>query len=58
MTMKSHAKFDEKLTCGLINDMRNLVNFQQYTGKCQIGIFLGSFYPKEKMHELQLTEDL
>ena len=25
MTVKSHAKFEEKLTCGLENDMSNLV---------------------------------
>ena len=27
MTLKSDAKFKEKLTYGLENDMRNLVNF-------------------------------
>ena len=31
MTMKSYAKFEEKLTCGLKNDMRNLANFHQST---------------------------
>ena len=31
MTLKSDAKFEEKLTCGLKNDMRNLANFQQST---------------------------
>ena len=31
MTLKSHAKFEEKLTCGLENDMRNLANFHQNT---------------------------
>ena len=35
-TPKSHAKFEEKLTCGLENDMRNLANFHQNTWKCQI----------------------
>ena len=35
MTLKSDAKFEEKLTCGLENDMRNLANFHQSTGKCQ-----------------------
>ena len=29
MTLKSHVKFEEKLTCGLENDMRNLANFHQ-----------------------------
>ena len=31
MTPKSHAKFEKKLTCGLENDRRNLVNFHQST---------------------------
>ena len=35
MTLKSHAKFEEKLTCGLENDMRNLANFHQNTQKSQ-----------------------
>ena len=29
MTLKSDAKFEEKLTCGLENDMRNMENFHQ-----------------------------
>ena len=31
MTLKGDAKFEEKLTCGLENDMRNLANFHQNT---------------------------
>ena len=31
MTLKSHAKFEEKLTPCLENDMRNLANFHQNT---------------------------
>ena len=31
MTLKSHAKSEEKLTCDLENGMRNLVNFHQNT---------------------------
>ena len=31
MTLNSDAKFEEKLTCGFKNDMRNLVNFHQST---------------------------
>ena len=33
MTLKSDAKFEEKLTCGLENDMRNLENIYQSTRK-------------------------
>ena len=29
MALKSDAKFEEKLTCGLQNDMKNLPNFYQ-----------------------------
>ena len=33
MTLKSDARFEEKLTLGSINDMTNLVNFNASTGK-------------------------
>ena len=33
--MKSDAKLEEKLTCGLENEMRNLANFYQSTRKSQ-----------------------
>ena len=35
MTLKTDVKFEEKLTCGLTNDVRNLANFHQKTQKCQ-----------------------
>ena len=35
MTMKSDAKFEEKLTCQLKIDMRNLTNFDSNTRKSQ-----------------------
>ena len=31
MTLKSHAKFEEKLTCGLENDMGSVENLHQNT---------------------------
>ena len=31
MTLKSDPKFEEKLTCGVENEMRNLGNFHQST---------------------------
>ena len=31
MTLKSDAKFEEKLPCGLENEMRNLTNFDPST---------------------------
>ena len=33
MTLKRDAKFEEKLTLGSKNDMRNLVNFNVSSGK-------------------------
>ena len=35
MTLKSDVKFEDKLTCGLENDMRNLADFYQSTLKYQ-----------------------
>ena len=41
MTLKSHAKSEKKLTCGLENEFRNLANFLQNTWKCQNWYFHG-----------------
>ena len=35
MRLKSDAKFEEKLTLGSKNDMRNLVNFNVSSGKSE-----------------------
>ena len=35
MTLECDAKFEEKLTCGLENDMRNLADFHQSTRNSQ-----------------------
>ena len=35
MTLKSDAKFEEKLTYGFENDISNMANFQQSTEKSQ-----------------------
>ena len=39
MMQESDAKFEEKVTCGLENDMKNLANFHQNTQKSQIWDF-------------------
>ena len=41
MTLESDAKFEENLTCGWKNDMRNLANFHQSTRKSQNWDFHG-----------------
>ena len=35
LTLKGDTKFEEKLTCGLENDMRNMANFHQSNLKSQ-----------------------
>ena len=54
MTLKSGAKFEEKLTCCLENGMRNLANFHQSTKKCQNWNFAQS----RKCMTLKFTEEL
>ena len=54
MTLNSDAKFEEKLTCGLESDMRNLANFTRGLKSLKIGTLMGSFYPKQEMHELKI----
>ena len=44
MTLNSEAKFEGKLTCGLKNDMRNLVNFHRLKN--------GDFILESKIAEL------
>ena len=46
MTLESDAKFEEKLTCGLENNMRNLENFHQSTWQCQNWYFPGILLSK------------
>ena len=47
MALKSDAKFEEKLTCDLENDMKSLAKFHQTTVKnLKIRNFIGFFYPK------------
>ena len=54
MTLKSGAKFEEKLTCCLENGTRNLANFHQSTQKCQNWNFVQS----RKCVTLKFTEEL
>ena len=46
MTLTCHTKFEENLTRGLENDMRNLANFYQNTWKCQKWDFDGILLSK------------
>ena len=58
MTLKSDAKFKEKLTRGFKYDMRNLVKFHPATQKSEIFTSIGSFCPKYIKFELKNTEEL
>ena len=51
MTLKSDAKFKEKLTSSFKNSIRNLVNFQPITQKSENFTSTSSFYPKFKYTE-------
>ena len=53
MTLKSDAKFKEKLTWFQIYDMRNLVNFDPTTQKSENLISMGYFCPKYMRYELK-----
>ena len=53
MTLKSDAKFKEKLTCGFKYDMRNLVNFHPTTQKSENFTSMGYFCPKYMRFELK-----
>ena len=37
MTLNGDAKLEEKLTCGLENDMRNMANFHQSNSTSKLG---------------------
>ena len=53
MALNTDAKFEAKMTCAFKNDMRNLANIHPTTFESlKIGTFMGTFYPKQKMFEL------
>ena len=58
MTLKSDAKFKEKLSCGFKYDMTNLVNFHPTTQKSKNFTSMGSFCLKYLRFELKNTEEL
>ena len=56
MTLKSDAKFKEKLICGFKYDMRNQVNFHPTTQKSENFTLMGYFFYMR--FELKNTEEL
>ena len=57
MTLKCDKKFEEKLTCCLEDDMRNLANFHQSTCKCQNWDF-DRIPLLQKMYELKIYREV
>ena len=58
MTLNNDAKFEEKLTRHLENDMRNLEIFTRALESVKIGTLLRYFCPKEKMNELKIYKGI
>ena len=58
MPLECDAKCEEKLTCGLENDIRNFANFQRTHEILKIGTFIGSFYRKQKNATLKLKGEI
>ena len=59
MTLKCDTKFEEKLTCGLENHMRNLANFYQIIRQSQNSDPDGILLPKvENIWALKITGEL
>ena len=53
ITLKNDAKFEGELTCALLNDMRNLVNFDSTLKILKICTIMGSFWAKYIMFGLK-----
>ena len=58
MMLESDAKFEEKVTFGLENDMKNLANFHQSTKVSKFGLLLGPFIQSKKFMNLKFTRVL
>ena len=55
MALNIDAKFERKMICAFKYGIRNWANFHQNMfGSLNIGTLIGSFYPRQKMHELKI----
>ena len=58
MTLKSDAKFKEKLTCGFKYDMKNLVNSHRTTQKSENSLRRALFVQSMQGLSYENTEEL
>ena len=58
MILESDAKFEEKVTFGLKNDIKNLANFHQSTKVAKFGLLLGPFIQSKRFMSLKFTRVL
>ena len=59
MALENDTKFEEKLTCGMENDMRILANFDQSTQNSQNWDYDGVFFiQSKKFMSLKFIEEL
>ena len=58
MAVNIDATFEGKLTCAFKKDLRNLANFHQSMFESlKNGTLMGSFYPKQKIHEVKIYRE-
>ena len=59
MALNIDATFEGKMAGAFENNMRNLANFLQSTFESlKIRTLMGSFYPNQKMHELEIYKEV
>ena len=58
MALKGDAKFEEKLTCGLKNDMRNMANFHGALESLKLGFWWDPLIQCRKSMSLKSTKEL
>ena len=58
MTLKSDAKFKEKLTCDFKYDMRNFENFHPTTQKSENFFSMGYFFQSTQGLSYKIKEEL